>query len=108
MTTDKPKRERPISYRPPKDRRAHFEAMVAESGLSVNAFITECIFGRSRHRPAELQKLAQILGQCADIADQLRNIRLLGAEPSTPIIENMADELRLIRTAIMSRMGRRS
>lgn len=108
MTTDTPKRKKPYSYRPPQDKRARFEAMVEESGLPVNAFITECVFGRSRHRPAEVQKLAQILGQCAAIADQLRDIQLSGAETSTLLIEEMADELRLIRTSIMTRMGRRS
>lgn len=108
MTSDKPIRDKPYSYRPPKDRRDQFEVMVAESGLPMNAFITECVFGRSRHRPAEMQKLAQILGQCAAIADALREIRMDRAENSTLSVEAALEELRHVRSEIMDRMGRRS
>jgi len=107
MTNEKPKRLSPYSYRPPANKRAAFEGLVESSGLSVNAFITESIFGRSRHRPGEMQKLAAILGQCARIADQLRILEVgnpgVGAQ-----IESLFAELRLIRSAVMARMGRRS
>ncbi len=108
MTSEKPKRDKPISYRPPKDKRGRFEAMVAQSGLSTNAYLTECVFGRSRHRPAEMQLLARLLSQCADIADAMREARLSGADNSILAIEAALDELRLIRSEIMSRLGRRS
>ena len=108
MTTEKPKRDKPISYRPPKDKRTRFEAMVAASGLSVNAFLTECVFGRSRHRPGEAQLQMQALARCADIADALREARLSGTDISILAIESALDELRLIRTELMSRKGRRS
>jgi hypothetical protein len=108
MTDNKPKRSSPFSYRPPVEKRAEFEAMARQSGLSTNAFISECVFGRSRHRPGELQKLAQILGQCAIISDALHDIGVNGAERSILTLEAMATELQLIRTEIMARMGRHS
>lgn len=82
--------------------------MVESSGLSVNAFLNEAVFGKSRHRPGEYKILAQILAACARIADQLREFKLAGAEHSSLAFEAMADELRLIRTILMTRMGRRS
>ncbi|MCB2062407.1 MAG: hypothetical protein KDE25_02930 [Novosphingobium sp.] len=108
MTTDKPRRDKVYSYRPPRHRRAEFEAMVAESGLSVNAFLTECAIEHSRYRRAERQMLAQLLGQCAGIADRLREIQFSGADNSILLIEAMRDELSLIRTELMERMRRES
>jgi len=107
MTADKPKRSSPYSYRPSADKREAFEALVERSGLSVNAFISESIFGRSRHRPGELQKLAAILGQCALIADLLRSMNISDPEFGAQT-DALLDELRLIRSAVMARMGRRS
>ena len=108
MTTEKPKRLSPYSYRPPADKREAFEALVERSGLPVNAFITESIFGRSRHRPGELQKLGAILGQCAIIADTIRAIDAAGDAHVPSELQRVTEELRLIRTAVMARMGRRS
>lgn len=71
-------RPAPISYRPPKGLAAEFHARVAASGLSVNAFITACIFGRSRRRWDERQALAQLLGQAAQISDRLHDLALTG------------------------------
>lgn len=70
-TRDK-KRQSPFSYRPPEDLRAEFERRVTESGLSINAFLTEAWRGRNRHRPAELKLLAQLLAACAEFADENR------------------------------------
>lgn len=108
MGGDKRQRERPFTYRPPKARRQEFETMLRESGLSVNAFLNEAVFGRTRHRPAENKKLAQLLIICAAIADELREIKMNGADHSILVLEHIAEELRLVRTAIMERLGRRS
>lgn len=104
---DKPKRAAPISYRPPKEREAEFRARVAASGLSTNAFITEAIFGRTRHRPEELQSLARLLARAAQISDRLHEIGLAGAGESALPIEAAHRELAEIRAALLSMMGRR-
>lgn len=100
-----PKRPKPISWRPPTEKRAAFEARVAESGLSTNAFITEAVFGRSRHRPAELQHLARIHAECAAMADALRRIAAERGEEAAS--EAHLAALIEIRSALMLLMGRR-
>ena len=69
------KRASPISYRPPKELREEFHARVQSSGRPINAFLTEAGFGRNRHRPAELEKLAVILAKAAQI--EKRELRSL-------------------------------
>lgn len=108
MTTPNRKRPKPYSYRPPKDKEQALQQMVEESGLSFNAFVTEAIFGRSRHRPAETRLLARLIGQCAEIADLMREALLSGADNSVFLLEDIRNELRLIRTTLMRMLGRRS
>ena len=104
----KPKRKSSRSYRPPRHLEAELDRRVSQSGLSFNAFITEAWHGRSRHRPAELKLLGQILATCGHIADTLRAVRLSGPDNCVLLLEQIRDELILIRNAIMSRLGRRS
>ena len=105
---DKAKRKPPYSYRPPEDRRAAFERRVAESGLSVNAFITEAIFGRNRHRPAEMRLLSRLLGECAAIADLVRRIETSeGENRHEPLLESVKSLLIEIRSALFLLMGRK-
>jgi hypothetical protein len=100
------RRSAPISYRPPKGLAAEFDARVAASGLSANAFITQAIFGRNRHRPDELQALAGLLARSAEISDRLSEIELSGAGDSAlPIIAAQRD-LADIRAALIALMGR--
>ena len=107
-TTTK-KRPAPYSYRPPKGREEAFAQLVAESGLSVNAFLTEAVFGRSRHRPAELRLLAKILGEAAQIRAQLHEVQLSGqaGQGSALSIEAVHDRLIEIRAALFRLMGRK-
>ena len=105
---EKPKRKPPRSYRPPKHLEAEFDRRLSLSGLSFNAFITEAWHGRSRHRPDENRKLGQLLAQAATISDQLHEIKLSGADSSTLLLEQCRDELLLIRSEIMARLGRKS
>lgn len=101
------KRKAPISYRPPKDRWAAFDARVRESGLSVNAFITESIFGRTRHRPAEIQLLASLLFRCAQVSDRLREFERSHADCGAgSALEATRAELAEIRAALFVLMGR--
>ena len=100
------KRASPISYRPPKELREEFHARVQSSGLPINAFLTEAVFGRNRHRPAELEKLAVILAKAAQISDQLHEISLAGADNSALLIEVACDDLTEIRAAILKLAAR--
>ena len=100
------RRPAPISYRPPKDREAEFRARVATSELSTNAFITEALFGRNRHRPDELKALARLLASAAQISDRLHEIEITGAGDSTLLIEATHRELAEIRAALLIMMGR--
>jgi len=108
MSDNKSKRPKPFSYRPPQHLREAFEKRVRESGLAINAFITEAVFGRTRHRPAELKLLGRILARCADIADGVKRTSSDGSPATQTQLETIASELRLIRTALMRMMGRKS
>ena len=100
------KRASPISYRPPKELREEFHARVQSSGLPTNAFLTEAVFGRNRHRPAELEKLALILAKAAEISDQLHEISLAGSDNSTLLVEAACDDLTELRAAILELAAR--
>lgn len=96
----KPVRRGKISYRIPACKEAEFDELVALSGLSTNGFITDCIFRKNRHNPAELKRLAEILAIAAELKTELKAQNRLDAD--------VVRELTLIRTALMSLMGRRS
>lgn len=100
------KRPAPISYRPPKGLTADFHAHVSASGLSANAFITACIFGRSRLRPADLQMLARLLDQTARIADQLQALSVATAEDHARALAAAQQELGELRAALLGGMER--
>ena len=106
MSKQKP--NKPISIKVPKHRQADLERMVSESGLSRNAFILECIFGRSRHRPGEMKFLARILARCALISDQLHEISPGSHQQIVLLLEQIRDELIKIRSLLMQALGRRS
>lgn len=102
------KRPAPISWRPPAEKHAEFEKRLKASGLSANAFITEAVFGRTRHRPAELRQQAQILAQCAEIKDRLHEIAISGATAGQPLnLEDITARLIEIRSALFVLMGRK-
>ena len=102
------KRPAPISWRPPADKRAEFEKRLKASGMSANAFITEAVFGRTRHRPAELRQQAQILAQCAEIKDSLHEIAISGAAAGHTLnLEDITARLVEIRSALFILMGRK-
>jgi len=106
-TRDK-KRQSPISYRPPEHLRAEFERRVKESGLTINAFLTESWHGRNRHRPSETKLLARLLAQCAVFADRER--KLQANEPSAEQSSRSGEIKTLlteIRSALFLLMGRK-
>lgn len=105
-TDAKTKRPAPIPYRPPKDREAELHARIAASGLSINAFITACIFGRERRGPAERKMLARLLRQVGQIGDQLHELTLAGTDRHALSLEAAQQDLAEIRAALLSLMGR--
>ncbi|MEO1194238.1 MAG: hypothetical protein AAFY02_20965 [Pseudomonadota bacterium] len=108
MDQEKPKRRAPIPWRPPADRWDDFDARVARSGLSRNAFITDCVFGRNRYRPGEIKQLLQILGLEQSQVDLL--MRFESDVAGDPEIKALLAELREgqieIRSALFLLMGR--
>ncbi|MEL6687548.1 MAG: hypothetical protein AAFP97_07995 [Pseudomonadota bacterium] len=103
MDEDKPKsskRAPKVSWRIPAGREKEFDMLVALSGLSMNGFLTDAVFRKNRHNPAQLKQLAQILSETARIKTELQSQSLVS--------EEIERELKLIRTALMSLMGRRS
>jgi len=86
------RRPAPISYRPPKGRTAELRALVAASGLSTNAFITACVFGRTRHR-STAEPLSESIDRTAQIADLLHELSIAGAA-NAKAIQAAQDELR--------------
>lgn len=101
------KRPAPISWRPPAAKRAELEAMIAASGLSTGAFLTEAVFGRTRHRLAEVAKLAEILRECQSMADSLRAIARASRDGEAAQISEIQTALTAIRSALFLLMGRK-
>lgn len=106
---DKQTRTPPISWRPPSARRAEFDALVAESGLSQNAFLTEAVFARGRHRKSEMLTLARILGQAQTQSDLLRGFESAARmDPEIrTLLAEIFDQQAEIRTALFLLMGRK-
>jgi len=106
--TDK-KRDAPISYRPPETLREEFRARVEQSGLSVNAFITQAIFAgaapRQARRPSvATQDLARLLAEAAKLRGQLETLAGDG-DREVQLAEAVA-ALIDIRTLLMQTLGR--
>lgn len=107
---DRPKREAPISYRPPERLREEFYTRVLNSGLPVSAFITAAVFGKEAPRarrlpPLEQQMLTQVLSQSARIKDDLRSVPP-GSPAQTALLKECLGELTEIRTCLMNILGR--
>ena len=99
------RRDAPISYRPPKALREEFYRRFEESGLSMNAFITQCVLGgKSRRAQSERFLLARLLQVAASIADRLHAMLPVVAEPA---LKAALDDLAQIRAALLALMGRK-
>lgn len=82
--------------------------MVEASGLSTNAYINECVFGRVRHRPAERKALGELLANAAQIKAALHQMNISGSAAHSIELERACEDLVLIRNGIMRLLGRRS
>lgn len=113
MSEDRSKtRPAPITYRPPKALQAELHARQRRSGLSMNAFITEAIFGATaprqyRRPPIEKTELARLLGYAADIHDRLDTlIADDGCGEDGAVMGAVMEELATIRAALIRALGR--
>lgn len=112
MTRRTKKRPAPISYRPPERLRDEFHLRVTNSGQSINAFITESVFGHTAPRarplsPLDQKMAAMLLSQSARINDRLAQAC---GEPHDSHLEQLLqecrDELAEIRSYLMLALGR--
>lgn len=110
---DRKRRKAPISYRPPERLREEFRTRVANSGLSINAFITAAVFGQEAPRarpapPVDRQMVALLLSQAARINDRLQAAASLSPDPAhtSSLLAECRDELAEIRTCLMLALGR--
>lgn len=109
--TRRQKREAPISYRPPTGLSAAFRERVLNSGLSINAYITQSIFcqaaGRAqRVAPIDQKMVAQLLSKSARISDRLEAVSQHNSASHELLLEECRSELAEIRTCLMAVLGR--
>ncbi len=104
------KNEYPQSFtvKIPKGREREFYAKQKASAQSRNAYVMEACFGDTRHRPGEYKFLGQILAKCGLLAQALRGLNQRPDEELRGLVSQCFEELRIIRTAIMQRFGRKS
>lgn len=107
------KRSSPISFRPPEGLRAELYARQLKSGQSMNAFITEAVFGRpsprqTRRPPIEKAELAKLLALAADIRDKLDDLQTEQSRTGqNALYEQAFEDLNVLRSAIFSALGRK-
>ncbi|MDD2003612.1 hypothetical protein NLY39_03565 [Pseudomonas sp. KHPS1] len=112
MTRRKTKRPAPISYRPPERLREEFHTRVRNSRQSVNAFITEAVFGQAAPRSRPMSSLdqkmvAMLLSQAARINDRLEQACKSSVDGNhSPLLQECRDELAEIRSYLMLVLGR--
>ena len=107
------KRPAPISYRPPVSLEDEFNSRVQKSGLSISAYITQCVFGappprQSKRPPASQKLLAKLLGEATKIHGDLQALSHstdMNTE-NQALYERACTDLTEIRAAILKNMGR--
>lgn len=109
--TRRTKREAPISYRPPTGLSAAFRERVLHSGLSINAYITQAVFGQAvgraqRDTPIDQKMVALLLSQSARISDRLETVNNHNPASHETLLEECHAELAEIRTCLMIALGR--
>lgn len=100
MNEDKPKQQSKHSLRITGGRESLFEKLVLQSGKSKNKYVNDRIFDVNADKQAQKIWLMRILAENQQIKVDVQKQDLLS--------EDVARELKLIRTALMSLMGRRS
>ncbi|MGU9851122.1 hypothetical protein ACU680_10025 [Pseudomonas koreensis] len=112
MTRRTKKRTAPISYRPPERLREEFQLRVTNSGQSINAFITEAVFGKAMPRarpisPLETKLAAMLLSQASRINDRLAQTCGENSDGHLEqLLQECRDEFSEIRSYLMLVLGR--
>ncbi len=102
------RRPAPISFRPPEKLRDEFYARAKNSGLSLNAFITQCIFDRgTTNSVIDRKPLALLLSQAARLNGHLEEMGQSSTDSQNLLIlEECRHELSEIRAALLIAIGR--
>lgn len=105
------RRDPPISYRVPVAWREGFDRRWKKSGLSISAFLTQCIFDalepRQTRRPAvEEALLADCVSELIQIKEALKTIAKEG-EGVADGVDRAEDRLTELRNEFMSKANRR-
>lgn len=100
MSKQKSKRQSKLSIRLKAGREAEFDMMVALSGKNKNEYVNDLIYNQSRHDLAELKFRAQCISELQQIKAEVQRQGLMS--------EDIARELKLLRTIHMNAMGRKS
>jgi hypothetical protein len=107
-------RPNPLTIRLPDDERADLKARAKGEGLSVSGYFRLVAFNtprRSRSPAADQQLLAQILvafgqSRISGNINQLAHQANLGSWPDSRIIEQIRDDIRMIRDTLLRALGR--
>ena len=100
MTNDTPKLPSKVTIYIRKENRADYNDLVSTSERSASEIVNDALFGNARH-DKELKIIgAKLLAAAALVKTEIQSQGLMS--------EEIADELKLIRTALMQMMGRRS
>ncbi len=100
-------RKAPISYRPPKALEKEFCAIVAASGLSVNAFLTDAVFRNGRYKQADLVLLNRLIAEMAASRDLLRELCPHDDDVTQAAIDQVLRAQLEIRNAVLTYTGRK-
>lgn len=108
-TKNSDKRPAPISIRPPASLRDEFYARAKNSGLSMNAFVMQVVFGNSSTKPVMDKKmLALLLSQAAKINSHLEEMGHSSSDSQNfLILEECRHELSEIRAALLLELGKK-
>lgn len=103
------KRPAPVSYRPPEKLRDEFYARAKNSGLSLNAYITQAVFERGSGSAAcDKKMLALLLSQAARINTHLEEMEACTSGGHVMLLEECRHELAEIRAALLEGMRKRT
>ena len=98
------------TWKPPVDRLDEVEALIAESGLSFNAFMTQCALEkrRSSYPPILKKSAGQLLAFLGPIRDHTRRLETAPHDDQRIIILLQIRDLLLeIRAALFLILGRK-
>jgi len=106
------KRNPPISYRPPVALQSEFEKRVERSGLSVSAYLTQCVFEKTQPRQlrrpmVEKSVLGKSIAYLGKISDELELYCREDDEELKDLIRDQKILLIDLRNLFMAALGRK-